>query len=214
MRVALLALILVAVAAAVDRAPGFVDATELKELRARYGDAAYRRGEMLNQLVAELQTADTWTKVKEVNRFFNQFPYQSDKSLWGQEDYWQTPLEFLGRNGGDCEDYVISKYFVLRALGLRNENLYLTYVKAVEQNVAHMVLSYFETPQSVPYILDNYNPMIMPATERRDLVPVYSFNAESLFLANSAGLGQALPVEKVRNSKWEKLLRDAGRSIR
>jgi len=100
----------------------------------------------------------------------------------------------------------------LRALGVKDEQLYLTYVKATRENVAHMVLSYFETPQGIPLVLDNYELRIMSADKRTDLLPVYSFNAKSLFLTNaSAGLGRALPTDKVKNSKWEQLLTNIGK---
>ena len=149
----------------------------------------------------------------EVNRFFNQFVYKDDMALWGEKDYWATPEEFIGKNSGDCEDYVVAKYFILRSLGVPDERLYLTYVKAVKENRAHMVLSYFETPKSTPLILDNYNPRILPADKRRDLLPVYSFNAKSLFLTNaSAGMGQSLPTDKIKNNKWQKLLDKINRS--
>lgn len=70
-----------------------------------------------------------------------------------------------------------------------------------------MVLSYFESPKSTPLILDNYNQQILSADKRRDLLPVYSFNAKSLFLTNaSAGLGRSLPTDKIKNNKWQKLL--------
>jgi hypothetical protein len=75
-----------------------------------------------------------------------------------------------------------------------------------------MVLSYFEQPGSLPLILDNYQAAIEPADRRRDLLPVYSFNAQSLFLNNaSAGLGRQLPTGKIKNSKWRKLLADLQR---
>ncbi|MGB5583336.1 MAG: transglutaminase-like cysteine peptidase, partial [Gammaproteobacteria bacterium] len=173
----------------------------------QYSIQASRRGEALNRLLEQLADKDVSQKLTEVNRFFNQFVYMDDKKLWGQQDYWATPEEFIGSNGGDCEDYVIAKYYVLRSLGVADENLYLTYVKAISENRAHMVLSYFETPKSTPLILDNYNPRILPADKRRDLLPVYSFNAKSLFLTNaSAGLGQSLPTDKIKNNKWQNLL--------
>ncbi len=184
----------------------------LAELRASFGQRAYARGEKLRELMVRLKKADTRTKLSEINRFFNGFAYRTDQALWGQTDYWATPTEFVGRAGGDCEDYVVSKYFALRTLGIADEKLYLTYAKATKQNIAHMVLNYFETPTSVPLVLDNYVPDLLPATERGDLIPLYSFNAKSLFLSNpSAGLGQALPTDKIRNSKWEKLLADIRR---
>ncbi len=157
----------------------------------------------------ELEGKDIQKQLVEVNRFFNQFEYQEDLAHWGEQDYWATPGEFLGTQKGDCEDFVIAKYFALRKLGVPDERLYLTYVKALKQNVAHMVLSYFPTPSSIPQVLDNYNPLIVSADKRRDLLPVYSFNAKSLFLTNaSAGLGKSLPTKKIKNSKWEKLLAD------
>ncbi len=181
----------------------------LDHLKTEYSDQAYRRGLAVNKLLVELKNQDIQKQLLEVNRFFNQFEYQEDHIHWGEQDYWATPSEFLGTQKGDCEDFVIAKYFALRTLGVPDERLYLTYVKALRQNVAHMVLSYFPTPTSIPQILDNYNPMILSASKRTDLLPVYSFNAKSLFLTNaSAGLGKSLPTNKIKNSKWKKLLAD------
>ena len=152
---------------------------------------------------------DIRTQLREINRFYNQFEYREDHEHWGEADYWATPGEFLGTHRGDCEDFVIAKYFSLRKLGRPDDRLYLTYVKALNENVAHMVLSYFETPGSIPLILDNYNPQILSADKRLDLLPVYSFNAKSLFLTNtSAGLGKSLPANKIKNSKWQQLLQE------
>ncbi|MDH3219968.1 MAG: transglutaminase-like cysteine peptidase [Gammaproteobacteria bacterium] len=181
----------------------------LNQLRTQYSEQAFRRGKAINRLLAELEGQEINRQLAEVNRFFNQFEYQEDHVHWGEQDYWATPNEFLGTRKGDCEDFVIAKYFALRKLGVPDERLYLTYVKALKQNVAHMVLSYFPTPSSIPQILDNYDPRIVRADKRRDLLPVYSFNARSLFLSNaSAGLGKSLPTSKIKNSKWKKLLAD------
>jgi len=174
-----------------------------------YSQQAVNRGKALNKLIKKLQGKSVQTKLREVNRFFNQFTYVEDIDQWGQKDYWATPEEFIGTQKGDCEDFVIAKYFVLRKLGIADEKLYLTYVKYIKKNVAHMVLSYFKKPSSNPQILDNYNPQILRGSERKDLLPVYSFNASKLFLTNSsAGLGKSLPTDKIKNSKWEKLLAD------
>lgn len=181
----------------------------LVRLKNDYSDQAQKRGLAVNRLIDELQGKETGEKLREVNRFFNQFEYREDIDHWGQKDYWATPEEFIGTQSGDCEDFVIAKYFTLRKLGVPDENLYLTYVKHLKLNVAHMVLSYFDSPGSNPKILDNYNPDIVEGKKRRDLLPVYSFNAKSLFLTNaSAGLGKSLPTDKIKNSKWQKLLAD------
>jgi predicted transglutaminase-like cysteine proteinase len=194
-------------AARYDGAP-FVDFNDLQQLNDKYGEPAYQRGLAVNRMIERVQAESITVQLNEVNHFYNQFGYVSDIELWKKEDYWATPLEFLGRGGGDCEDYVFSKYFVLRALGVGDEHLYITYVKALKQNVAHMVLSYFDTPESIPLILDNYNPRILKADKRIDLLPIYSFNANSLFLAKAAGLGKALPSDKIKNRRWDQLLLD------
>lgn len=192
---------------AIQSADQFIGQEELSRLKNSYSEQAHRRGLTLNKLVNNLQGADVQLQIQEINRFFNQFQYREDIDQWNEKDYWMTPEEFLGTQQGDCEDFVIAKYFALRKLGVPDKRLYLTYVKALKQNVAHMVLSYFETPGSIPQILDNYNPQILKGNDRKDLLPVYSFNAESLFLTNaSAGLGRSLPTDKIKNSKWKKLL--------
>ncbi len=195
-----------------QRAGPLINDDMLAHLKNRYSSEAYERGIAANRLLEQLEGSDVQTQLAEVNRFFNRFRYREDLDHWGQQDYWATPAEFIATHQGDCEDFVIAKYFALRKLGVPDERLYLTYVKALRQNVAHMVLSYFENPKSVPLILDNYNPEILRATARRDLLPVYSFNAKSLFLTNaSAGLGRSLPTDKIKNSKWRKLLEDIRR---
>ena len=52
-----------------------------------------------------------------------------------------------------------------------------------------MVLIYFEKPRSMPLVLDNYTKRIQPANLRTDLKPVYSFNADGLWLAKAKSLG-------------------------
>ena len=148
----------------------------------------------------DLLTAQKYKKLPEdeklqlVNDFMNQTPFLSDREHWGKEDYWATPIEFLSTNGGDCEDYSIAKYFTLRALGVADDKLRITYVKElVIYNEAHMVLAYFPTPDSEPLVLDNINKTIQPASNRNDLLPVYSFNGSGLWLAKEqTGRGQSV----------------------
>lgn len=137
-----------------------------------------------------------------VNQFYNQrLRFGDDIHIWQQVDYWATPIESLAKGAADCEDYAIAKYFSLRQLGVANEQLRLTYVKAVELNQAHMVLTYYATPNSEPLVLDNLTDAILPASRRPDLVPVYSFNAEGLWLGNTQ-TGSAKQL-----SRWQDLLR-------
>ncbi|MES2635750.1 MAG: transglutaminase, partial [Pseudomonadota bacterium] len=51
---------------------------------------------------------------------------------------------------------------------------------------AHMVLSYYQTPQSEPLILDNLISEILPASSRKDLSPIFSFNDKGLWVGSSS----------------------------
>ena len=145
-----------------------------------------------------------------VNAFFNQLVFISDNRLWGQEDYWATPIEFLGAKGGDCEDFSLAKYFTLRELGIADEKMRLIYVKATSINQFHMVLAYYPEKHAVPLILDNLEGEVKLATERKDLIPIYSFNADHLWLMKERGRGQ-LAGTASKLSKWTKMRNRYGR---
>lgn len=148
-------------------------------------------------------------KLEKVNNFFNRMDYIEDIYHWGQKDYWATPVEFLVTNGGDCEDFSIAKYFTLKAMGIADQKLNMTYAKALTYNVSHMVLTYYSTPGSEPLVLDNIDTDIKPASQRQDLLPIYSFNGTSLWLAKERGKGK-LTGSSSRLQRWQDLLQRMG----
>lgn len=160
--------------------------------RQKYGEEAQKDIQELQQLVAQLKTAPETEKLKKINDFFNnKITFGEDIDIWGQSDYWSTPLESIGRQAGDCEDFSIAKYMFLRAVNVPNNKLRLTYVKATLNNSgqrsarAHMVLSYYATPQAEPLILDSLVTEIYPASVRKDLSPIFSFNDKGLWVGNN-----------------------------
>ena len=72
-------------------------------------------------------------------------------------------------------------------ISVESEKLYFSYVKSTQFTRTHIVLSYFKTPTSIPLILDSINFKIFPADKRKDLIPVYNFNGESLYHARQKG---------------------------
>ena len=120
--------------------------------------------------------------LSEVNRMLNRVRFVDDSAHWGEVDYWATPAESVGSNGADCEDFSIAKYFLLKELGVPVTRLRLTYVKSLKLNQAHMVLAYYERPDAEPLVLDNLDDRVRPASQRADLVPVYSFNDEEVWI--------------------------------
>ena len=168
-----------------------------------YGSRAGKRVETWRNELAKYRTLSEQQKLIKVNNFFNQLHFVNDINLWGKKDYWATPLEFLGSNAGDCEDFTIAKYFSLLELGISDKKLRLVYVKAITLNQFHMVLAYYSKPSAEPVLLDNINPEIKRASLRKDLLPIYSFNGKNLWLMKSRQ-GQ-LAGKSSRLSLWNDL---------
>ena len=154
------------------------------QLKMTYGAAALPRIDQWLALLKRQKDLGERSKIESVNNFFNQQVFVPDQRLWGQNDFWARPLEFLGARGGDCEDYSLAKYYSLMELGVAEEKLRLVYVKALEYNQFHMVLAYYPNKKSDPLVLDNIKSGLYPASQRRDLLPVYSFDAKSLWIMN------------------------------
>jgi len=182
-----------------------ISAILLSKIQQKFGDEAVIRIEQWQDLMKTAKTLPEKEKLQRVNQFFNQrIEFIDDIYLWGVKDYWATPIEFLARGAGDCEDYSIAKYFTLKELGVDEKKMRITYVKALKLRQAHMVLTYFETPRAIPVVLDNLIPTIKPATERKDLLPVYSFNGSGLWLAKARGTGKKVGSSS-RLNMWESL---------
>lgn len=153
----------------------------------------------------------TENTLQRVNRFINQrIQFNSDLAIWNNKDYWATPLQTLGRGQGDCEDFSIAKYFSLLLMGITPEQLRLVYVKASiggpnsRVSQAHMVVAYYPKPDSEPLILDNLIDDILPAGQRPDLKPVYSFNSVGLWVGGASHASITQPEQRL--SRWRDVL--------
>jgi len=186
-------------------AKGEISEALLIKIEEKYNKFARERVEAWQTLIQSSQDLSDDEKLNVVNRFFNtNMLFINDQALWGKEDYWATPIEALSIGAGDCEDYSIAKYFTLKQLGVDEDKLRITYVKAIEIGQAHMVLTYFKNKRAIPMVLDNLDTEIKPANLRTDLVPVYSFNGDGLWLAKSRGEGKRVGNAS-RLSLWEDL---------
>lgn len=189
-----------------------IDFQQLREhMRDRYSQ---ERVEVLRQwqiMLSESVDRPAEEKLAIVNDFFHRnVRYKLDSELYGEEDYWATPLETLGQGLGDCEDWAIAKYASLRQLGISDEQLRLIYVRAriggsrSTISRAHMVLGYYPTPDSEPIILDSLVSSVLPASQRTDLSPTFSFNAEGLWIGHGPDRASGTPT--ARMSRWRDVL--------
>ena len=178
----------------------------LKSVASAYGSGALDRLRQWQSMMVNDKPLPEGEKSVRTNDFFNRVPWVEDSRLWGEKDYWASPFEMLGRNGGDCEDFSIGKYFTMRELGVGDAKLLITYVRALKLRQAHMVLAYYPRPGAEPLILDNLDGRIRPASRRTDLLPVYSFNGRGLWRGIQQTRGARKGSAK-RIAKWRQMLR-------
>ena len=193
-------------------APRAWDAETMQRAAVVQGPLASSGVRTLQPLLAAAVGQDDPQRLATLNEFFNRrIVFTPDSEVWGQTDHWASPLELLGKGRGDCEDYVIAKYFSLMAAGIPPAKLRLVYVRATIGGPggavqAHMVLAYYAAPGAEPLILDNLIGEIRPASRRPDLEPVFSFNSDGLW----QGVGAQSAGDPVaRLSRWREVLAKA-----
>lgn len=182
------------------------DAVRVMEVATARGPRVAEQAQALVRQIEQDSSQDELQRLKDINDFFNRrLAFKEDSVVWGVPDYWASPLESLEKRAGDCEDYAIAKYFSLAATGVPTAKLRMVYVRARlgGQALAHMVLAYYAEPGVEPLILDNLRPEVLPASQRTDLTPVFSFNTEGLW----QGTGQVTAGDPLaRLSLWRELV--------
>lgn len=129
----------------------------------------------------------------QVNDQYNKIPYVAEP-----DDNWQTPQE-LAKNGGDCEDIAIAKYFALVDSGIPRAQLKITYVN--KQGNPHMLLTHRGMDGKTTELdLDGIRP--------KTYEPIYSFNDFGVY----TGEKRAGPPEQV--GPWAELNKKMGRKFK
>ena len=184
------------------------DASQLqRKMASSYGQPGLQRLQAWMQLLQSQQGQNPPQQLVAINDFWNlKVVAGVDQNIWHEADYCATPLETLGKGSGDCEDFVIGKYFSLIRLGVPARQMRLIYVRArvggvgSTQSIAHMVLGFYATPQADPLVLDNLVAGIQKASQRTDLTPVFSFDAEAVYVNG------ARSTSSERINRWQNLL--------
>lgn len=187
---------------------------DFSQSRSQWHNYGYRADDQIltqwEALLQRIQPLSDKDKLKQVNAFVHEaLTYRLDSELWQREDYWASPLETLAHGMGDCEDFVIIQYISLLSAGITDDQLRLIYVRARIGGPAspitrpHMVLGYYPTPGAEPILLDSLIEDILPARERTDLTPVFSFNSSELW---AGGAGASAGSSTARLSPWRSVL--------
>lgn len=118
-------------------------------------------------------------QIDAVNTYANKKSYVLDISNYGVEDYWAVAKEFL-YNGGDCEDYAITKFFSLKWLGFNMKDVRLVVLQDTNLRIPHAVLAVFLKNDIL--VLDNQSQEVVSHRKIVHYVPLYSVNEEKWWL--------------------------------
>jgi len=114
-------------------------------------------------------------KLVHINQQINSLiSYESDRSIYGKEDYWALPQESLQKSRGDCEDYVILKFALLKKLGVPVRSMSMVVLKDTVRNLYHAVLAV--STNKGRFILDNVHNNVLLDKQLAHYLPLYSFS--------------------------------------
>jgi len=125
------------------------------------------RGAAWDGLVERLRWLDRQQLLQAVNAEVNRARYVPDDRNWGVSDHWATPAELFER-GGDCEDYAIAKYLLLKDLGVEPSRMRI----AVSRDHAVLLV---DTDQG-QVALDNQRSRVAPPQARFLRAVVFTVN--------------------------------------
>lgn len=148
---------------------------ENKKSPVLYNETKLNRSTTWKQLKQSVEGKPLMEKLKLVNRFWNTWPYRTDKDVYGKSDVWAAPVRFL-KTSGDCEDYSIAKYFTLKEFGVPVGDMRIVVVRETIRNIGHAVLAVYVGEEI--FILDNLSDSVRSTARIKNYVPQFSVNEE------------------------------------
>lgn len=141
--------------------PKWQDVTSRHESQVRANSVHWER------LVSQFRHVDADQLLQRVNQQVNRARYVEDAANWRTRDHWATPQELLEK-GGDCEDYAIAKYLILREVGVSPSHMQI----AVSKTHAVLIVA----TQRGPVVLDSSRDRIRSLDARAAKKIVFAVN--------------------------------------
>ncbi|MFN3076328.1 MAG: transglutaminase-like cysteine peptidase [Alphaproteobacteria bacterium] len=135
--------------------------------------ATASRGKDWQKFLSGEKAKDALAQIKDVNEYVNKISYVTDPVNYGVPDVWNTPDEFF-MNNGDCEDYAVTKFISLKALGFPADQMRVVAVQDLNLKVGHAILAVYVKDHVL--ILDNQIKQVADAAGIKHYKPVFSIN--------------------------------------
>lgn len=151
----------------------------------------------LRAIAAEAGRLEGRAVLDHVNTAVNKaMRYRADASLWGVGDYWADPTEIAKKGAGDCEDFALTKFWLLRELGIAEEQMQLVILQDTRRQLFHAVLVVHTATGA--YVLDNVNSTLRQDTAYAQYTPIMSFSGSNSYIHGFAS-GSARVAAMPRN---------------
>jgi predicted transglutaminase-like cysteine proteinase len=138
------------------------------------------------RLIKAAKSKSKRDQLDEVNRGVNiAIRYVSDMIQYGEADRWSAPLATFASGKGDCEDFAIAKYVVLREAGIPADNLRIVLVRDQAIQDDHAVVAVRHDGRWL--IMDNRYSNLMSANlvsdgEALSFTPLFAINDRGVHL--------------------------------
>jgi predicted transglutaminase-like cysteine proteinase len=131
------------------------------------------------RIVDLLTPLELRAKLDAVNKLVNRYPYTPSAANWLEPNHWETPFEFLAKSG-QCQDYAIAKFMLLRQAGVPNELLRIVVLRDRRLALDHAVTVVYVDGEAL--MLDNQIPDVVPVARIHHYQPYYSINETGWWL--------------------------------
>lgn len=160
--------------------------------------SCHRKVKAWRKSIRAFSNLQGWDLLAAVNGKMNKLVrYADDTEQFGRVDHWASPIESLtGR--GDCEDYVILKYFTLAELGISEDEMRIVIVKDKVRGIGHAVLAVRLGDKT--YILDSLRSRPRLHTSVKRYSPFFSLNRNGSWV-NVAARKRSTKVATIRLPK-------------
>lgn len=123
-----------------------------------------------------LRSLDEIGRLEAVNRYVNRrVRYAEDERQYGRPDVWAAAGSTLRRGRGDCEDFAIVKFQMLRHANFSDRDLYLVIVKDLVRRADHAVVIVRSSGRM--FMLDDGTDTVLDSDSVADYRPILTFAA-------------------------------------
>lgn len=133
------------------------------------------------QMASTLEGLSVRERLARANAFVNnRIHFRYDDVATGETDNWITPARLLSTGTGDCEDYALAKFWLLRAAGIPEDDMFVMVVRDLVARVGHAYLAVRVDDGFV--LLDSRTDRLVAPHMLDEITPVFSITSSGAFL--------------------------------